>query len=47
MIIYLGMNPEMKDNAMGGGRNVLRTFDYLAEKMNIGKVDRMKKYIKY
>ena len=42
---YFGMSPEMKDNALGAGRD--GTPDYLAEKINIGKVERMKKYIKY
>jgi len=37
---YLGMSPEM-----GGGRD--GTPDYLAEKYNVVKVERMKKYIKY
>ena len=51
-IIDLGMNPEMKDNAMGGGRDVVRraSLEPLViwrKKMNIGKVERMKKYIKY
>ena len=42
---YLDMSPEMKDNAMCGGRDA--TPDYLAEKINIGKVERTKKCIKY
>jgi hypothetical protein len=52
IIIYLGMNPEMKDNAMGGGRDgakqaSLEPLNIRWKKVNIGKFERVKQYIKY
>jgi hypothetical protein len=46
------MNPETMDNAMGGGRDGVRQASLEPQiiwrkKMNIGKVERMRKYLKY